>query len=257
MLLTRCAGCGETGTGLCRRCRFALVSSKPSRADGIVSAAPLSGVTKELIVGLKYRNRRGLAKVLSEQIARQLNSADFDVVTWAPTSGRRATRRGYDQSELMARALAARWRKPCRRLLYRSHGPAQTGRSRAERLDGPVFQPRPMRPGLRVLVIDDVVTTGATLQSAREALLRAGAGLVTLASVAATPDAPVPPWARSQPRDHTRKPANVAIVARAEVLSSSTHTPKMPRAFAASTLAIRSSANAVRPATALSLVKAS
>ena len=189
MLNNRCAGCDEPGVDLCRRCRFALVTSPPVvTASGIVAATEFVGLTKQLVLGLKYRNRRRLADHLAEQLSRRLDPTQIDVVTWAPTSRRRTRRRGYDQAELLARALAARWRKPCRRMLFRRHGVAQTGRSRAERLHGPSFAARPVRHPPRVLVVDDVVTTGSTLLAARSALLAAGARSVVLAAVAATPD---------------------------------------------------------------------
>jgi len=127
---------------------------------------------------------------------RRLRVGTVDLVTWAPTSGVRARTRGYDQSELLARAVARELRVPCRRLLYRSHGEPQTGHTRAERLHGVSFRSRAIsgfgrrtgRHPLRVLLIDDVVTTGATLVAARSALQRAGVGSVVCAAAAATPD---------------------------------------------------------------------
>jgi ComF family protein len=264
MLINRCAGCSEPGADLCRRCRFTLVASPPVvTASGIVAATQFAGLTKELIVGLKYRNRRRLAVHLAEQLSRRLDPTQIDVITWAPTSSRRARRRGYDQAELLARALAERWRKPCRRMLYRRHGVAQTGRTRDQRLHGPQFASRPVRNPPRVLVIDDVVTTGSTLHNARAALLAAGVRSVVLAAVAATPDHSRPDPLRHQQarrdpsgRDQAR-PASRSTAAMAGAASTSTTTPYMPRRSAASTLAGRSSTNAVRPAVALSLVRAS
>jgi len=251
MLINRCAGCAEPGTDLCRRCRFALVASRPVVTPaGIVAATEFAGLGRELVVGLKYRNRRHLAVYLAEQLSRRLDPTQIDVITWAPTSGRRSRRRGYDQAELLARALAARWRKPCRRMLFRRHGEPQTGRTRALRLIGPEFASRPMsgtrpnRLGLRVLVVDDVVTTGATLHAARDSLLAAGARSVVMAAVAATPDVQSRPARRS-----------VAAIAADE--SSSTRIPYIPTRSAAATLVSTSSRNAARPAVALSLVKAS
>jgi len=251
MLINRCAGCSEPGTDLCRRCRFALVASRPVVTPaGIVAATEFAGLGRDLVVGLKYRNRRHLAVYLAEQLSRRLDPTQIDVVTWAPTSGRRTRRRGYDQAELLARALAARWRKPCRRMLFRRHGAPQTGQTRALRLVGPEFASRPMsgmrpnRLGPRVLVVDDVVTTGATLQAARDSLLAAGARSVVMAAVAATPDVQSRPARRS-----------VAAIAAAE--SSSTRIPYIPTRSAAATLVSTSSRNAARPAVALSLVKAS
>ena len=252
MLIKRCAGCSEPGPELCRRCRFVLVTSPPVlTASGVVAAMEFSGLARDLVVSLKFRNRRHLARHLAEQLSRRLDPTAIDVITWAPTSRRRANRRGYDQAELLARALAARWRKPCRRMLYRSHGSAQTGQNRASRLQGPEFAARPLRHPPRVLVVDDVVTTGATLHAARAALLAAGAQSVVLASVAATPD-PGNRIGGAQLRSARRSTAAIAGAA-----SSSTTTPYMPTASAAATLLATSSRNAVRSARALSLVSAS
>jgi predicted amidophosphoribosyltransferase len=73
---------------------------------------------------------------------------------------------------------------PCRRLLYRAHGAPQTGKSRSDRLVGPAFRARAPRQGLAVLVVDDVVTTGATLHTAADALLAAGVARVELVAAA-------------------------------------------------------------------------
>ncbi len=246
MLMKRCAGCREPGVELCRRCRFALAAAPPIvTASGIIAATQYAGLSKDLVLGLKFRNRRRLAQHLAEQLSRRLDPTQIDVITWAPTSSRRARQRGYDQAELLARALAARWRKPCRRMLFRRHGPAQTGRNRHDRLHGPSFASRSLRHPPRVLVIDDVVTTGATLHAARAALLAAGARSVTLAAVAATPEAA-----------GQVKPARRSTVAIAGPLSTSTSTPNIPSRSAACTFDNTSSKNALRQATALSLVRA-
>jgi predicted amidophosphoribosyltransferase len=158
---------------------------------GITAALTFDGVARTAILGLKYRNRRAAARVLAEVLVRRLGlrgpgRPHYDLVTWAPTSRRRVAERGYDQAELLARAVAAELGVPCRRLLYRVHGAPQMGRTRAERLTGPSYRARPGRSP-RVLVVDDVVTTGATLGAAGEALRRAGITDLRLVAVAATP----------------------------------------------------------------------
>ena len=205
----RCAACREWGSVLCRQCRFALVTSPACIVGGGIAAAlSFDGVARSAILGLKYGNRRAVATALAEILVRRLGLAvpgagpldqvdQVDLVTWAPTSRRRVVERGYDQGELLARAVALQLGVPCRRLLFRVHGAPQAGRGRAERLEGPTFRVRSGRP-LRVLVVDDVVTTGATLVAASKALRAAGICEVRLVAVAATPvrgDAKAGEWA--------------------------------------------------------------
>lgn len=188
-LVSRCAGCGAPGPAVCAACCDAVGSLVPAEPGIAVAAVSHTGVARDLVHGLKYRNRRRAARLLADLLASRLGdvAAEIDVVTWAPTSDRRRADRGYDQAELVARALARRVHRPCRRLLYRVHGRPQSGRSRAERLAGPVFVARPSRRPRRVLVVDDVVTTGATLRAAARALHVAGADHVVLAAVSAAP----------------------------------------------------------------------
>ncbi|CAN5532647.1 ComF family protein [soil metagenome] len=189
---SQCAGCNQPGPTLCRSCRFSLASAATQVSDdGVLAALPFDGVARQVLHGLKYRNRRGVAHQLAQLMVRRLRISEVDVVTWAPTSGSRARNRGYDQSELLARAVARELGVPCRRLLYRSHGQQQTGHNRVERLHGVSFRSRPLRRAgrlpLKVLLVDDVVTTGATLVAARSALEHAGAASVVCVAAAATP----------------------------------------------------------------------
>jgi ComF family protein len=195
MFQTRCAGCDAPGGAICTTCRFALVAPRPRpSAHGIQAAVPFTGRARKVVLGLKYRNRRQVARHLAGLVVNAIVAADahrgVDVVTWAPTSAARRRDRGFDQGELLARTVARQLGVPCRRLLERT-GPAaaQTGRSRAERLHGPGFSARPGLLGKRIIVIDDVVTTGSTLAAAAAALRHAGAHEVSMFAVASTPGA--------------------------------------------------------------------
>ena len=179
---------------LCRSCRFALArpAALPQSRD-VIAAVPFTGRARDVMLGFKYGNRRQLSHHLAGLLVNRLISAglrptDFDVVTWAPTSTKRRYRRGFDQAEVVARRVAAQLGLPCRHLLERDDGGTpQTNRDRVHRLHGPVFRGAPAAAGRRVLVIDDVVTTGSTLRSADAALRQAGARSVQRAAVATTP----------------------------------------------------------------------
>lgn len=170
----------------------------PEGVDRCVAAFAYDGVGREVVARLKYRNARASVPFLAAAVAALVDPGAVDVVTWAPTAPARRRRRGFDQAEVLARAVARAIGVPCRRLLRRRPGaPAQTGRRLAERRLGPAFDTRGPGtvPGLRgmtgmparVLVVDDVVTSGATATAAAVALRAAGATSVSVAAAARTP----------------------------------------------------------------------
>lgn len=215
-----CAGCGSRGPVLCRVCRFALVAPAglPVRhhSTDVIAAIAFAGRGRDVLLGFKYGNRRQLAHHLAGLLTRRLlkeglEPGDFDVVTWAPTSRAHRRHRGFDQAEVVARRVALQLGLPCRRMLEREGNLAQTGRARADRLHGPVFRAAPSAAGRRVLVVDDVVTTGSTLRSAADALRAAGAASVQRAAVATTP-ALAAPAARTR---QAARPTHLTVVGRA------------------------------------------
>ncbi len=144
----------------------------------LISVWPHEGHAAELVCKLKY----GRATTAVSELARAMADAspEVDLVTWVPASPSRRRRRGFDQSELLARALARRRSVRVGRLLRRSDDEPQTGRDLDGRIAGPEF--RSCGPALRfkptVLVVDDVSTTGATLRCAASVLRSRGAGTV-------------------------------------------------------------------------------
>lgn len=210
LIPTTCPVCGATGPAPCDRCaaelRRAPALPPPPGVDGCAALLAYDGAGRELVARLKYRNARSSVRFLARGMA-ALASLDqpVDVVTWAPTTPARLRARGFDQAEVLARAVARRLGVPTRRLLGRGPGPAQTGRDAVARYEGPAFVARRGLRGERILLVDDVVTTGATVAAAARALRHAGAGDVHVVAAARTPprrrhiqsamaDSSVEPW---------------------------------------------------------------
>ncbi len=152
----------------------------------------------ELVRALKYRGARvvarGLGEMLAGQILRDVESwqrRPADIVVPIPLSRRRRLERGFNQAEDIARPLADVLGKPLRvaALRRRREGGRQVGRGRAarRRLGPGAFEADPRWVwGRRILLVDDVVTTTATLRAAARVLLSAGALEVSTGVVART-----------------------------------------------------------------------
>ena len=190
LLPVTCPVCGAPGAAPCRGCATALRRAPalpaPPGVDSCTALLEYEGVGRELVARLKYRNARAAVPGLARALAAIADRRAVDVVTWAPTTVARRQARGFDQAELLARGVARALRLPCRGLLHRDRGPAQTGRALEDRRAGPSFFPRGPAPA-RVLLVDDVVTTGATVAAAAGALRSAGAGRVHVLTAARTP----------------------------------------------------------------------
>lgn len=184
----RCALCGRAGDAVCGRCLQNLPPAPDvSPPPGLVDFSALltyDGPVKDLIAAIKFRNHRDSIPFLGMAMSR-LVRREVHVVTWAPTSDRRRRDRGYDQAELLARAVAGSLQLPCRKLLVRAPGRSQTGLGRAERQHGPQFR---SSAGVaeRILLVDDVRTTGSTLSVAGDVLTEAGATSVAGLTLAVT-----------------------------------------------------------------------
>ena len=146
-------------------------------ATQILGIDPHEGLTRELVLGLKYGRKRVNARLLADIVVESVNWSDFivDVVTWAPTTTSHQHERGMDHAELIARHVGVLLELPIKRLLRRVNTISQTGLDRDERLVTPEFVARPLRRQRNVLIIDDVVTTGATFRAATQALVAVGA----------------------------------------------------------------------------------
>ena len=185
----------------------------PRGVDDLAALLSYEGAGREVVARLKYRNHRSTLEWLATGMARLLDARSVDVVTWIPTSRRRRRGRGFDQAELLAREVGRRLRRPCRDLLSREPGPPQTGQPFEQRTRGPGLTARRVEGS--VLVVDDVITSGATIRAAAVALRRGGAREVHALLAASTPlrvarsrrPLKVVPDSSESMADDTRRPA--------------------------------------------------
>jgi ComF family protein len=158
--------------------------------DAAYSWGAYDGRLRELIHLFKYAGVRPLGKVLGEWIALAMPRQErFDRIVPVPLHWRRRWRRGFNQSELLARSVARRYGLRVSNVLRRVRATAtQAGLSHSARranVDA-AFRVRQgaSLEGQRVLLVDDVMTTGATASACARALKQAGARYVAVLTLA-------------------------------------------------------------------------
>ncbi len=152
------------------------------------------GALRSAVLGLKHRGRDELAiplgRRLAGRVAAEIWATDIDLVVHVPSHPLRRLRHGRSAAAGLADEVADLLDRPRGRALGRRGMQRQTGRTRPQRLQLPrrSFRSTAAVRGRRLLIIDDVTTTGATLRRAAEVLREAGAEVVYCAALARTPD---------------------------------------------------------------------
>lgn len=207
---TRCAGCGREGEELCVWCARRLRVLRPPWCDrcGTPSRAPCSSCeacrdlegfgrarslvsfadpARSLTLALKRRGSGEVARAVGTLLgALAERGRSADVVTYVP-AGRRARGKGFDHAELLARGVARWLGAPVRRWVYRRDvGPRQSDVSLTDRRTNARSRFASRRASGAVLLVDDVFTTGATVEACAVALLDAGAASVDAVTWART-----------------------------------------------------------------------
>jgi ComF family protein len=181
-----CARCGAPGPAhLCGVCL-----ADPPGFDAVQAGGLFGGPLADAIHALKYGGRPAIARPLGAWLAGRVALPPDAAIVSVPLGRARRIARGYDQAALLADGLAraaGAGRKRLPGALVRAREtPPQVGRTRAERLRNvaAAFAASSAVAGARVVLVDDVVTTGATAQAAAHALARAGARSVEVVALA-------------------------------------------------------------------------
>lgn len=171
--------------GRCALCKLGL-----SGFDAAYSFGSYDAELRELIHLFKYGRVQTLAKPLGRLLALALPRGEkFDAIVPMPLHWWKRWQRGFNQSELLSKEISRRTNIPVRKSVRRvKHTNAQAGLTSAKRRANVSGAFRPMTrhslKGMRVLLVDDVMTTGATASACARALKRAGARYVALLTVA-------------------------------------------------------------------------
>jgi len=182
----RCALCGDHGAHVCASCRERLACApllhRPAH-DGVTQVTalgPYAGSLRNAVLALKFRNRRMAAFDVGALLGQRL-TLRVDAIVPVPLHHTRSLQRGYNQAEAIARGIASTFPAPlvCDALVRRRETTAQSSLSLRER--GPnvrhAFEPGPAAArlrGARVMIVDDVVTSGQTVAACAVALRSAG-----------------------------------------------------------------------------------
>ena len=190
LLPSRCVGCGKAGAYFCDRCAASAKRSgltplpDSSRLSDVIAPFAYAGVPRAAVQHLKYRGLRAIAPRMAAPMTRDLALAippPFTLVP-VPLHPSRLRERGYNQAELLAKEIASALDRPLRTdVLKRTRAapPQVSSQSRSERIRNvqDAFASAPI-DGEVVVLVDDVTTTGATLEAAARALGKAGAARV-------------------------------------------------------------------------------
>ena len=199
----RCAFCRRTGMhGVCADCERTLPYAKVQLCEGAGfgrCASPLlyEDAVRESLLRFKFHGAQSAAEGYGELLARcaaEELGGQFDTVTWVPVSKKREHERGYDQARLLAKATAKALGLPLTPTLHKQRntqpqsGTGDAAKRRANIAGADRMNTGADVTGKRILLMDDIVTTGATLSECARVLGKAGAEQGVCATVARSAD---------------------------------------------------------------------
>lgn len=189
----------DTQVDMCPECRMSemVILNNAWKIPHVKYWVPLwrySGYVRSSLLRYKFHHRRNYSIVYGRELAQKLKqqNLDFEVITWVPVSRRRKITRGYDQVELLANEVGKHLGMTPVRLLHKHrHNKKQANYgTRAQRIANVKGVYRAVNldqlKGKRILLLDDIITTGTTVSEAAKTLKAAGAKVIYAASVAAS-----------------------------------------------------------------------
>jgi ComF family protein len=179
---SQCLACGTEGTLLCQGCAARCFQQPPivqlAALHGVWSRTVYNKTAKQLIHAYKFERAQYAAPTIAKLMADALPPVPPNtLLVPVPTATSRYRQRGYDHAYLLAKALAGELKLPSAKLLTRMGQTRQVGASKSVRhsqLQDAFRLTGRLPPGQAVLLVDDVVTTGASLEAAARVLQKAG-----------------------------------------------------------------------------------
>ena len=186
LLCSVCLRNFNTESVYCLNCRQQLngidccsVQCKNHTTNRLYSVSSYTGITKEIVLCLKSSGMVGIASLMAIMMAKNIPKNSNLIITHIPTASRRVRSRGFDQSALLAREISKITKMPNIKLLLKNNQSRQVGSSKSQRLKNiqTAFRVQNTKfiKGANILLVDDVLTTGVTVETASRELLRAGA----------------------------------------------------------------------------------
>ena len=187
-----CRGCGLTGEALCECCKNNIVRNREDfKKSNMYVVSRRDGILNQLVQDYKYHSIRALARPLAELLDQVLpkNLPKDSIVVPLPTATNHVRNRGFDHTYLLAKNLGKIRKFKVKKILVRNKNTVQVGSTKKERFTQAtkayILNPKiKIQKDATYILLDDVYTTGASINAAKNLLKSAGAKNIKIALLA-------------------------------------------------------------------------